>query len=122
MGSIGVIFGPFERYKDVKATTGSLFTEGYVTTGGIEYSYLTKGRDKDFGNPFRDMRAEERETLLAGMQNVYDDFVSEVAKGRDLEPSVIVDKLGAHIFDPKTAIANGLIDSQMGIDLSLIHI
>lgn len=116
VGSIGVIFGPFERYKDVKATTGTLFTEGYVTTGGIEYEYLTKGRDKDFGNPFRDMRAEERENLLAGMQNVYEDFVSEVAEGRDLEPSFITDKLGAHIFDPKTAIANGLIDSQMGID------
>ena len=66
IGSIGVIFGPFEQYKDVKATTGTLFTEGYVTTGGIEYGYLTEGKDKDFGNPFREMRAEERAVLQAG--------------------------------------------------------
>ena len=116
VGSIGVIFGPFERYKDVKATTGTLFTEGYVTTGGIDYEYLTKGTDKDFGNPFREMRPSERANLLAGLQNVYEDFVGWVAEGRDLEPGVITGTLGAHIFDPESAIKNGLIDSQMGID------
>lgn len=121
IGSIGVIYGPFERYKDVKAITGTAFTPGIETEGGIEQTYLTMGRDKDFGNPFRDMTKEERDTLLAGMQNVYDDFVGAVATGRDLEPSFITEKLGAHIFDPKTAIANGLIDSQMGIDEAYRH-
>jgi protease-4 len=121
IGSIGVIYGPFERYKDVKAITGTAFTPGVETTGGIEQTYLTMGRDKDFGNPFRDMRKEERDTLMAGMQNVYDDFVNTVATGRDLQPSVITEQLGAHIFDPKTAIANGLIDSQMGIDEAYRH-
>lgn len=116
VGSIGVIFGPFQRYKDVKATTGTLFTEGYVTTGGIDYEYLTKGTDKDFGNPFREMRPEERANLQAGMQNVYEDFVGAVAEGRGLAPEVITGTLGAHIFDPETAISNGLIDSQLGVD------
>lgn len=116
VGSIGVIFGPFERYKDVKATTGTLFTEGYVTTGGIDYEYLTKGTDKDFGNPFREMRPEERANLQAGLQNVYSDFVAWVAEGRGIEPEVITGSLGAHIFDPETAIQNGLIDSQLGVD------
>ncbi len=116
VGSIGVIFGPFQRYKDVKATTGTLFTEGYVTTGGIDYEYLTKGTDKDFGNPFREMRPEERANLQAGMQNVYEDFVGAVADGRGLAPEVITGTLGAHIFDPETAIRNGLIDSQLGVD------
>ena len=116
IGSIGVIFGPFEQYKDVTATTGTLFTEGYVTTGGIEYSYLTEGRDKDFGNPFREMREEERANLQAGLANVYDDFVTWVATSRTIDRAVITDQLGAHIFDPETAIENGLIDSRMGID------
>jgi protease-4 len=116
IGSIGVIFGPFQQYRDVKATTGTLFTEGYVTTGGIEYSYLTEGKDKDFGNPFREMRKEERAVLQAGLANVYDDFVTWVATNRELDRAVITEQLGAHIFDPEAAIANGLIDSQMGID------
>ncbi len=116
IGSIGVIYGPFERYRDVTAITGTIFSPGVVTTGGIEYTYLTMGRDKDFGNPFRDMTTEERDTLLGGMENVYDDFVAAVAEGRELEPSYITEKLGAHIFDPETAIENGLIDAQLGIE------
>ena len=116
IGSIGVIFGPFEQYRDVKATTGTLFTEGYVTTGGIEYFYLTEGKDKDFGNPFREMNAGERANLQAGLANVYDDFVTWVSTSRQIGRDVITEQLGAHIFDPESAIANGLIDSQMGVD------
>ena len=116
IGSIGVIFGPFEQYRDVKATTGTLFTEGYVTTGGIEYSYLTEGKDKDFGNPFRKMKEGERANLQAGLKNVYDDFVTWVATSREIDRDVVTDQLGAHIFDPESAITNRLIDAQMGID------
>lgn len=121
IGSIGVIFGPFERYRDVTATTGTILTPGVVTTGGIEQTYLTMGRDKDLGNPFRDMSKEEREVLTAGLQNVYDDFVEQVAAGRDLTPAFITGELGAHIFDAETAIDKGLIDSQMGIDEAYRH-
>ena len=121
IGSIGVIFGPFERYRDVKATTGTLFTEGYVTTGGIEYSYLTEGRDKDFGNPFREMNAGERKNLQTGLTNVYNDFVTWVATSRQIDRDVITEKLGAHIFDPASAISHRLIDSQMGVDEAYRH-
>ena len=34
VGSIGVIAGPFERYKDVTAITGTMLTAGVVTSGG----------------------------------------------------------------------------------------
>lgn len=116
VGSIGVIMGPFERYNKVIGTTGTVFTPGIQTTGGIESEYLTMGRGKDFGSPYRDMTKEEREVMLAGLRNVYNDFVGQVAKGRNLEPGVITGKLGAHIFDSKSAIAAGLIDSELGID------
>ncbi len=116
VGSIGVIMGPFERYRDVKGTTGTLLTPGVQTSGGIEQEYLTMGRGKDFGNPYRDMSAEEREVMTAGLQNVYDDFVAWVAQGRDLDPELITGTLGAHIFDPEAAIGHGLIDAELGIE------
>lgn len=116
IGSIGVIMGPFERYRDVTGTTGTLFTPGVQTSGGIEQEYLTMGKGKDFGNPFRDMSAEERTVMTAALQNIYDDFVNWVAEGRDLQPAVITDTLGAHIFDPQTAIEHGLVDAELGID------
>ncbi|MCA0253399.1 MAG: S49 family peptidase [Actinobacteria bacterium] len=115
IGSIGVIFGPLSRFKDVTAITGTILEPGVVTTGGITQEYLTMGRGKDFGNPFRDMTEEEREVFTGVIQNLYDDFVGWVAKARGLEASFITDTLGAHVFDPKTAVAHGLIDVELGV-------
>lgn len=115
IGSIGVIFGPLSQYKDVTAITGTILEPGVVTTGGITQEYLTMGRGKDFGNPFREMTAEEREVYTGAIQNMYDDFVEWVAKARDLEPSFITDTLGAHVFDTETAVKHGLVDTQLGI-------
>ena len=115
IGSIGVIFGPLSRFKDVIAITGTILEPGVVTTGGITQEYLTMGRGKDFGNPFRDMTEEERVVLTGAIQNMYDDFTGWVAEARGLERSFIVDTLGAHVFDPKTAVEHGLIDIELGV-------
>ena len=116
VGSIGVIFGPFERYKNVVATSGSLIESGVTTTGGITQEYLTQGTGKDFGNPYRDMTARERKVFNQGLANEYQDFVTWVAKHRDIPAATITDELGAFIFDPKTAISNKLIDAELGPD------
>lgn len=116
VGSIGVIFGPFTRYRDVVATSGSILEPGVSTTGGITQEYLTQGKGKDFGNPFRDMTAQERTVMTDGMANEYSEFVAWVAKNRDIPAQRIIDDLGAYIYDPKTAISKKLIDAQLGPD------
>ncbi|MFT3860499.1 S49 family peptidase [Micropruina sp.] len=116
VGSIGVIFGPFERYKNVVATSGGLVTSGVTTTGGITQEYLTQGTGKDFGNPYRDMTARERKVFSQGIANEYQAFVAWVSKHRNIPAATITDQLGAFIFDPQTAVANGLIDAQLGPD------
>ncbi len=121
VGSIGVIFGPLSHFKDVTAITGTLFEPGVVTTGGITQEYLTMGRGKDFGNPFRDMTEDERTVYTATIQNMYDDFVGWVAEARDLKPEFIVDTLGAHVYDPKTALKHGLIDAELGVAEAYFH-
>ncbi|MFP5370591.1 MAG: S49 family peptidase, partial [Actinomycetes bacterium] len=67
VGSIGVIMGPFQRYREVTGIPGSLLDPGVTTEGGITEEYLTRGRGKDFGNPYRDMTAEERAVIGAGL-------------------------------------------------------
>ncbi len=116
VGSIGVIFGPFTRYKDVVGTSGSILESGVSTKGGITQEYLTQGKGKDFGNPFRDMTAQERKVITDGMANEYAEFVAWVSKGRGIPADRIVNDLGAYIYDPKTAIAKKLIDAQLGPD------
>lgn len=119
-GSIGVIFGPFQRFDGVTQLDGGLFGTG-VTAEKIEEFYLTRGTGKDFGNPFRDLTEEERNVLTTGLQNEYDAFVSHVATERDIPAQTIVNDLGAHLYDNKTALANDLIDSEMGVDAAYRH-
>ena len=116
VGSIGVIAGPFERYKDVTAITGTMLTAGVVTSGGITAQYITQGTGKDFGSPWRDMTDAERTNFANGMANEYEAFVAWVSAGRKIPAETIKGTLGAYIFDGKTATANKLIDGVQGRD------
>ncbi len=110
IGSIGVIFGPFSHYQDVVAINGGLLGQGVETTGGITQEYITAGRSKDLGNPFRAFTAEERQVLQTGVDNNYGQFVAHVAKGRELSEEDVRGDLGALIYDEMSALTNGLID------------
>ncbi|MCG6567970.1 S49 family peptidase [Tessaracoccus sp. ZS01] len=121
IGSIGVIFGPLRQYTDVVATTGTILESGVTTTGGITEEYLSAGKGKDFGNPFRPITEEERAHYLAGLDVEYDNFVSHVATHRDIPAEKITGQLGAYLFDPETAKEHGLIDDIMGRDAFFRH-
>lgn len=114
VGSIGVVFGPFSRYRDVTGLTGTILSSGVLTSGGITMEYLTQGTGKDFGNPFRDMTDQERAVYTHGLEVEYKQFVDHVARHRGIPAERIVDDLGAFMFDPYTAIDKGLVDEVMG--------
>ena len=112
IGSIGVIFGPFQTFNNVTAIDGGILGGGVTTEGGITQEFLTAGRSKDFGNPFRPITDEERAVLQEGLDDAYADFVGQVAAGRpNLTETQIVDDLGALIFGETQAVENGLIDA-----------
>lgn len=121
VGSIGVIMGPFERYRDVTALQGTLLSPGVEAEGGISQEYLTQGRGKDFGNPFRDMTPEERAVMTAGMEREYTAFVDWVSQQRGIPAQTIRDDLGAYVYDPQTANGKGLVDALMGHDEAFRH-
>ncbi|WP_461022659.1 S49 family peptidase [Thalassiella azotivora] len=116
VGSIGVIMGPFDRYRDVTGIPGSLLEPGVETQGGVTQEYLSKGKGKDLGNPYRDMTAEERAVLDAGLESEYTQFVDWVSQARGIPAQTIRDELGAYVFDPRTAVENGLVDDVMNRD------
>ncbi len=113
-GSIGVIMGPFQRYRGVVAYGGTLFTPGVETRGGITSEYLTAGKGKDFGNPFRAMTKQERSVLAAGLQREYAGFVQQVSEGRDIPAQRIRQQIGAYVYDAQRAKALKLIDRVGG--------
>jgi protease-4 len=122
VGSVGVIMGPFSRYKDVTAVDGGLLAGGVTTTGGVTQEYFTRGKGKDLGNPFRDITPEEREVLNGWMDTEYDNFVNHVAKYREIPAEKIKSEYGAYVFGPAQAIENGYADSEMGQEEAYRHI
>lgn len=110
VGSIGITSGPFYHYDSVVEITGSLLESGVATTGGITAETLSQGRSKDFGSPWRAMTEEERTHWLDSLNTSYDAFVNHVAEHRGIAADVIVDEMGALIFDTQAAQEYGLID------------
>ncbi|MDK9626081.1 S49 family peptidase [Propionibacterium freudenreichii] len=114
VGSIGVIMGPFARYRDVTAVDGGLLGNGVTASGGIDQFYLTQGEAKDFGNAFRDMTQKERDVYTAGLSREYDAFVNWVSTSRGIAPETIRNDLGAYMFDAQTAKDKHLVDDVLG--------
>ncbi|MFV0405622.1 MAG: S49 family peptidase [Propioniciclava sp.] len=116
IGSVGVIMGPLSQYTDVVAIDGGLLGTGVTTTGGITQEYLTAGRGKDAGDPYRPMTKEERATLQGMLDYEYGEFVSQVATKREIAASVMTEDVGAALLGTDRALEVGYIDGVMGRD------
>jgi protease-4 len=105
IGSIGVIFGPFKYYDKVMA-------EGEVLTqNGIESQYISAGKSKDLGDPYRRLTDEELTALRQSVNNDYDDFVQYVSQRRGVPTDTIRNDIGALTYDTRTAKSHKLIDT-----------
>lgn len=121
IGSVGVIMGPISHYSDVVAVDGGLLGTGVTTTGGIDQEYITAGRSKDVGNPFRPLSESERANYQALVDYEYAEFVGQVATKRGIAESVMVDEVGAALLDTERATKVGYIDGVMGRDEAFRH-
>jgi protease-4 len=93
--------------------------EGLYEKLGIKVVTLTSGKFKDIGNPARPMTAEEKAVLMKQIRVIYDQFVSDVAEGRDM-PEAEVRKLATGLFWTGTeAEEMGLIDEVGNYDDAL---
>ncbi len=110
IGSIGVINGGFMYYNNPIALDGGLLGEGVTTKDGIESTYITSGKGKDLGNPFRRPTEEELKVMQDGADNNYSVFVKRVSSRRGIDESEIRNVIGAYIYDNDIAVARKLID------------
>lgn len=115
-GSIGVIMGPFEYYNKVIATDGGLLGGGVITQNGVEQTYITAGRSKDIGNPYRRLTNDEIASLQRQVNNEYDNFVAYVSARRSITADTIKTQIGAMSYDNKTAQSLKLIDATADRD------
>ncbi|MEZ8219952.1 protease-4 [Candidatus Fervidibacteria bacterium JGI MDM2 JNZ-1-D12] len=105
-GSIGVIWQ-------------SVNIERLLANLGIKPETLKAGQFKDIGSFFRSMTPQERELLQRVLNDVHEQFIADVARGRKLPVEKVRAIADGRILTGKQAKALGLVDELGSLDDAL---
>ena len=110
IGSIGVLGPALLQYTGPVTEYGAGILGESVKAEGIDRRIIFRGNGKTLGDPFSEPDEGAVASLERAIKVNYDIFVSHVAVKRDIDPGVIRQNLGAHIFAASGAQKEGLID------------
>ncbi len=96
-GSIGVI-------------TQSITVHKLLEKYGVDAQAITTGKYKDMMSPFREMRPDERALIQEMLQDTYDQFVKDVARGRHMDESKVRALATGRVWTGAQAQKIGLVD------------
>jgi protease-4 len=96
-GSIGVIL-QFTNFEEL------------LKKIGFRMEVVKSGPYKDVGNPGREMTSEEKAYLQAMVDNVHQQFVRDVARGRRMKVEKVQEVADGRIFTGEQAMELGLVD------------
>ncbi len=77
---------------------------------GVQEIDISSGANKTMGSPAADMTAEQREIFQTLVDEAYDQFVSVVCEGRNMDEEVVRTLADGRIYSAQQAVENGLID------------
>jgi len=80
---------------------------------GIKGVVLKSGEHKDIGSPFREMTPEDKKIMQEVIDNVHQQFVQAVAKGRKMDQAKVMQIADGRILTGEQAKQIGLVD-QIG--------
>tara|TARA_Y100000741_G_scaffold362106_1_gene347273 strand:- start:156 stop:1217 length:1062 start_codon:yes stop_codon:yes gene_type:complete len=110
IGSIGVKGPEWIYYDEPISFSSGLLGPSIETKKGIKKFNNIAGNSKDLFDPFRTPTTKELKELQSIVNEIYFDFVNVVSQNRKIENDVIINDIGAMIFDPNSAKKNFLID------------
>jgi len=102
-GSIGVIMPVTQYYK-------------LMDNIGVNVTVIKAGDSKDIASPYRPMREDEKEELQSMIDKVYDSFVVDVARNRNLSVDYVRNISRGKIYLGSEAKDLGLVDELGGLD------
>ena len=109
---------------DEKTITGSIGVFGVIPNAqglmnnklGITFDRVKTNKHADLMSVFKPLTAQERDIIQIGVEKIYDDFISKVAKGRGMTKEE-VDAIGqGRVWMGKDALEIGLVDEIGGMD------
>ncbi len=77
---------------------------------GLKYTTIKQGKYKDIGSPDRPLTPEEMKLLEDQTKEIYEQFISDVAEGRDMDIEEVKELATGWVFIGTEALKLGLID------------
>jgi len=90
--------------------------EGLLKKVGVDFVVVKAGQYKDIGNFARAMTPEERRMLQSLLDDVYDQFVDAVARGRKLDKATVESFADGRVVSGQQAKQLKMIDALGGLD------
>jgi protease-4 len=116
IGSIGVKGPDWIYFDEPILISNGLLGSSVATKNGIKKFSNIAGNSKDIYDPFRPPTKNEKIDLHNAVQNIYNDFVQEVSRSRKIEKNIILNDIGAMIYDTKSAKEKFLIDEVVTLE------
>jgi len=108
-GSIGVILSGFNAKE-------------LLSKVGIQAQTIKTGPYKDIFSSFRDLSDPERQLLQDLLQSTYQEFITDVAKGRKLDLEVVRKLADGRIYTGSQAKENKLVDAIGTLDEAVVDL
>lgn len=108
-GSIGVILTiPF--FKDL------------ANKIGVRFRVFKAGKYKDMTTPYREMSPEEQKIIQDVLDDTHNQFINDVAIGREMDVDSIGELADGRIFTGRQAVTAGLVDTLGGFEEALDYL
>jgi protease-4 len=132
MGSVGASGGYYVAsaadriYANPGTLTGSIGVamhlrnlQGFLSKVGISNSIIKSGQFKDVGSPYRKMTPREEQFLQGVSDDICDQFVDAVSRGRKLSREIVVQLADGKVYTGRKARELGLVDELGGLEKAI---
>lgn len=86
---------------------------------GLKYTFIFAGEGKTDGDPDMELSSDAKERIQVRIDELYEVFVSSVARNRGLDADTIRGDLKAYCYTASQALSNGLADTIGPLDDAL---
>lgn len=104
-------------YANPSTITGSIgvimqlmIIEDVLKKVGLKSNTIKAGKFKDAGSPFREMTPAERSYMEGVVQNIYEQFIKDIAAGRKMNVEVVKELAEGRVYTGTQAKDLGLVD------------
>lgn len=106
-----IVAAPSSQVGSIGVILAAMDLEELLEKLGMNYTVLTRGEFKDMGHISRGLAEEEKEILRQQMDLIYQQFIADVAEGREpLSVEEVEELANGLTFPGEEALDKGLID------------